>query len=80
MLIFVGVESCLICYFQINNTEKVNVRCRIHHWSKNVVDRVPHYREFWRKPTECIDPDFAPILAQLPTLVVKEVAKEEDMV
>ncbi|KRT85109.1 hypothetical protein AMK59_1334 [Oryctes borbonicus] len=38
----------------INNTERVKVRCRIHHWSTSIVDRIPYEYEFWKKPTSPI--------------------------
>jgi len=33
----------------INNLEKANVRCRIHHWSTNPTERMPHVHEFWKE-------------------------------
>ncbi|GJQ79219.1 hypothetical protein Trydic_g5464 [Trypoxylus dichotomus] len=38
----------------INNNEKVQVRCRIHHWSTSVIHRIPYEYEFWKKPTKPI--------------------------
>lgn len=64
--------------FQINNTEKVNVRCRIHHWSTEITDRLPHDHEFWKKPSECIYPEFAAVLSELPSKVEEQPFKEEE--
>lgn len=52
---------------QINNKEKVNVRCTLHHWSTELTERIPHVHEFWKKPKEPIYPEFAPILAEIPS-------------
>ncbi|KAK4884808.1 hypothetical protein RN001_001079 [Aquatica leii] len=32
----------------INNCEKVNVKCKIHHWSTDISERMPHVHEFWK--------------------------------
>ncbi|KAJ8925676.1 hypothetical protein NQ315_009522 [Exocentrus adspersus] len=50
----------------INNLETVNVRCRIHHWSNELVNRVPYTPYFWEQPSEAILPEQAPILETLP--------------
>lgn len=41
-------------------------------------ERIPHIHEFWKKPTESIHPEFAAVLAELPSAVVEEPLKEED--
>lgn len=38
----------------INNKETVNVRCRIHHWSTNPADRLPHIDYHWLLESEPI--------------------------
>ncbi|RZC36819.1 39S ribosomal protein L9, mitochondrial, partial [Asbolus verrucosus] len=43
----------------INNTEKVKVRCRIHHWSTNPVEKLPYVEEFWKTPGELLFPENA---------------------
>ncbi|XP_023011982.2 mitochondrial ribosomal protein L9 [Leptinotarsa decemlineata] len=50
----------------INKQEKVDVRCRIHHWSTDVVDRIPYTHEFWEIPTEPILPDQESVLEAIP--------------
>lgn len=50
----------------INKQEKVNVRCRLHHWSTEVAARLPHVHNFWEIPAEPILPEQAPILEALP--------------
>lgn len=57
----------------------MTVRCRIHHWSTEPSERIPHIHEHWKKPAESIYPEFAPILAELPSQVVEEPVKEEDI-
>ncbi|KAM3956556.1 LOW QUALITY PROTEIN: mitochondrial ribosomal protein L9 [Aphomia sociella] len=49
----------------INKTEKVNVRCRIHHWATGL-DRLPWVEFHWKKPLEALIPEQAPILEQMP--------------
>ncbi|XP_044263949.1 39S ribosomal protein L9, mitochondrial [Tribolium madens] len=42
----------------INKTETVKVRCRIHHWSTDITNRLPYDEEgFWKKPAELLFPD-----------------------
>lgn len=50
----------------INKTEKVQVRCRIHHWSTNIVDRVPYIDKFWNEDVPAILPEQASDLENLP--------------
>ncbi|CAH1117335.1 unnamed protein product [Phaedon cochleariae] len=50
----------------INNKEKVDVRCRIHHWSTDISERIPHTPQFWETPSEPILPEQAPILEAIP--------------
>lgn len=41
----------------INNLEKFKVKCRIHHWSTKITDRLPYVYEHWKLPCQLIDPD-----------------------
>lgn len=34
----------------VNNQEKVDVKCRIHHWSTKLSDRLPFTPEYWKLP------------------------------
>lgn len=36
----------------INNTEKANVKCRIHHWSTDPSERLPYVFEHWKEESE----------------------------
>lgn len=36
----------------VNNTEKAEVRCRIHHWSTDPSDRLPYIFEHWNEEAE----------------------------
>ncbi|KAF9806150.1 hypothetical protein SFRURICE_016349 [Spodoptera frugiperda] len=49
----------------INNTEKVNVRCRIHHWATGL-DRLPWEEFHWKKPKEALFPEQAAELEKMP--------------
>ncbi|XP_053613295.1 large ribosomal subunit protein bL9m [Plodia interpunctella] len=49
----------------INKTEKVNVRCRIHHWATGL-DRLPWVENHWKHPKEPLIPEQAPILQNMP--------------
>ncbi|XP_017785274.1 PREDICTED: 39S ribosomal protein L9, mitochondrial [Nicrophorus vespilloides] len=49
----------------VNNMEKVNVRCKIHHWTTEVVDRLPHEKDFWKKKLDPVFSEDAAILAEL---------------
>lgn len=42
---------------RVNGLEKANVRCRIHHWSSDASERLPHVHEHWK---EVAEPLFAP--------------------
>ncbi|XP_030760076.1 39S ribosomal protein L9, mitochondrial [Sitophilus oryzae] len=55
----------------INNTEKVNVRCRLHHWSTEIVDRIPYVDKFWENPTEPIYSEFTDVLQTIPPKITK---------
>ncbi|KAF7280234.1 hypothetical protein GWI33_006277 [Rhynchophorus ferrugineus] len=59
----------------INNKEKVNVRCRLHHWSTDIIDRIPYTPYFWEEDTEPIYPEFKEVLETLPKKVTKSVNK-----
>lgn len=50
----------------INNLEKVNVRCRIHHWSTDIKNRLEFQEKFWLTPTEPIFADQKEMLLQMP--------------
>ncbi|KAG5866956.1 hypothetical protein JTB14_035410 [Gonioctena quinquepunctata] len=50
----------------INKQEKVNVRCRLHHWSTDLLDRIPYTYEFWEIPTEPILPEQSSVLQEIP--------------
>ncbi|XP_066137483.1 large ribosomal subunit protein bL9m [Euwallacea fornicatus] len=50
----------------VNKTEKVNVRCKLHHWSTEIVERIPHIHNFWEDEAEPIYPEFADVLKELP--------------
>ncbi|XP_066245761.1 large ribosomal subunit protein bL9m isoform X1 [Euwallacea similis] len=50
----------------INKTEKVNVRCKLHHWSTEIAERIPHIHNFWEDEVEPIYPEFADVLKELP--------------
>uniref|UniRef100_T1H390 39S ribosomal protein L9, mitochondrial n=1 Tax=Megaselia scalaris TaxID=36166 RepID=T1H390_MEGSC len=45
-----GKEFCVT--ITINNLEKANVRCRIHHWSTEPSERLPYVFEYWNRPAE----------------------------
>lgn len=36
----------------VNNLEKAQVRCRIHHWSSDTSERLPYAHEHWKEPAE----------------------------
>lgn len=36
----------------VNGLEKAQVRCRIHHWSSDTSERLPHVHEHWKEPAE----------------------------
>lgn len=44
-------------YSQINKTEQFKVRCRIHHWSTNIRERLPYEEGFWKVPGELLFPE-----------------------
>lgn len=50
---------------QINKTEKVNVRCRIHHWATGL-ERLPWEENHWKKPYEALFPEQAQVLEAIP--------------
>ncbi|KAH1005373.1 39S ribosomal protein L9, mitochondrial [Dendroctonus ponderosae] len=49
----------------INKSESVDVRCRLHHWSTEVVERLPYVEKFWDIPTDVIHPEFADVLQRM---------------
>ncbi|XP_052756645.1 39S ribosomal protein L9, mitochondrial [Galleria mellonella] len=49
----------------INKTEKVKVRCRIHHWATGL-DRLPWVEFHWKKPLEALIPEQAADLEKMP--------------
>lgn len=36
----------------VNNLEKATVKCRIHHWSSDTSERLPHVHEHWKESAE----------------------------
>ncbi|XP_014274064.1 large ribosomal subunit protein bL9m [Halyomorpha halys] len=50
----------------INNKEKATVRCRLHHWSTNIADRVPFVENPWALPQEAIFPEDQELISRLP--------------
>lgn len=42
---------------KINNTEVAKVKCVLHHWSTNPVDRLPYHFEFFKKTYEPLFPE-----------------------
>nr|CAD7205505.1 unnamed protein product [Timema douglasi] len=38
----------------VNGTEKVSVKCQIHHWSTKISDRLPWVEEFWKQDKEYV--------------------------
>lgn len=58
--------TIFLFFLKINKTEKTNVRCRIHHWSTDVTERIPHIHEFWKADTDPIYPEFSEVLKELP--------------
>ncbi|CAH0551540.1 unnamed protein product [Brassicogethes aeneus] len=51
---------------KINNKETVPVRCRIHHWSTEVKDRIPYASEFWKEKVEPIFDEHSSVLNSIP--------------
>lgn len=39
-------------YVTVNGLERAKVRCRIHHWSTDTSERLPHIHEHWKEPAE----------------------------
>lgn len=60
---------------QINGQEKVPVRCRIHHWSTNLANRIPHVNKFWEQPTSAILSEQVAILETIPKKVCRNKAE-----
>lgn len=50
----------------INKSEQVKVRCRLHHWSTETVDRIQHVEKFWEHPSEPIYEEFQDVLNEMP--------------
>ncbi|KAJ8867397.1 hypothetical protein PR048_031198 [Dryococelus australis] len=40
----------------INGVEQVPVKCRIHHWSTKLVDRLPYVQDHWLLPADLLFP------------------------
>jgi len=53
----------------LNKTEKVPVRCRIHHWSTKKEQRLAPIRDHWRFPAETIFPEDKILGEQLPEMI-----------
>jgi large subunit ribosomal protein L9 len=45
-----------IVWVTINNTEKAKVKCRIHHWSTDPVERLPYVFEHYKMKAEPLFP------------------------
>ncbi|XP_014092491.1 large ribosomal subunit protein bL9m [Bactrocera oleae] len=57
------------CTITINNLEKAQLRCHIHHWSTDPSERLPYVAEFWKNPSE---PLFGSENSKEPTEKVEE--------
>lgn len=44
----------------VNNVETVKVKCKVHHWSTNIVERLPYEVEHWKKTPEFLFPEDSP--------------------
>lgn len=40
----------------VNGLEKAQVRCRLHHWSSEISERLPHVHEHWKETAEPLLP------------------------
>jgi len=58
----------------INNLEKVNIRCRIHHWSTEITERIPHVHEFWKESPGPVFAEDATVLESMPKKGAEEQA------
>lgn len=47
--------------------ETVKVRCRIHHWSTQITEKLPHVPEHYKTPKEPLFPEDAEILNSMPS-------------
>lgn len=45
-----------VVFVTVNGLEKAKVRCRIHHWSSDASERLPHVHEHWKEATEPLFP------------------------
>lgn len=50
----------------INKKEKVKVRCRIHHWSTDIIHRLPNVPFHWTLPAEPLFENEAELLTSMP--------------
>lgn len=50
-------NKLFIVEVKINNTEVAKVKCVLHHWSTNPVDRLPYHFEFFKKKLEPLFPE-----------------------
>ncbi|XP_075221619.1 mitochondrial ribosomal protein L9 [Lycorma delicatula] len=50
----------------INKKEKVKVRCRLHHWSTDIVYRLPHVPLHWTKSAEPLFNEESELLLKMP--------------
>lgn len=41
-----------VVFVTVNGLEKAKVRCRIHHWSSDSSERLPHIHEHWKEAAE----------------------------
>ncbi|XP_011550516.2 39S ribosomal protein L9, mitochondrial [Plutella xylostella] len=49
----------------INKREKVNVRCRVHHWATGL-ERLPWAEAHWKQPRDALFPEQAAVLDAMP--------------
>ncbi|XP_046383932.1 39S ribosomal protein L9, mitochondrial [Ischnura elegans] len=50
----------------VNGLETAMVRCRIHHWSTTLADRLPFVEAHWRQKAEAIFPEEEEVMKSLP--------------
>lgn len=60
-----NAQPLIFVRFQINKSETVDVRCRLHHWSTDVTERLPYLENFWDKSTDVIHPEFEDVLQRI---------------
>ncbi|ODM94907.1 39S ribosomal protein L9, mitochondrial [Orchesella cincta] len=53
----------------INGSEKVTVRCRIHHWATSLSEKLPRVRDHWKFPVDPIFSEDKKITKALPEII-----------